>query len=372
MRLFFFLLVCFTVAIQAGQSQEIVRIGLLEFSQAQTLKIRSVSGGFQWVNANGQILDTLTQSTRISIHNSQWKVNNLPLEHHLILQPIVPGSVLSIQSVHAGYRQVKGILHLFADSEVRCILETSLESYLPGVLVAEAGKGHVPSFYEAQAIVSRTYTIQSMGRHQLEGYDLCNSVHCQVFQGVSTINDTILSAVMSTRDLVLVDEEKHPITAAFHSNCGGHTQGSEAVWQHALPYLKGVPDTFCLTYPHSHWEQLIDAIAWRDWLQSKSGDASPPSQWLHTNRESFLMNREDAIRTSQARKEFGFRSGFFITLNEGDSIRVIGRGFGHGVGMCQEGAMGRAKANHDAWEILSHYYQNVSLTPWQNAQIQRD
>ena len=370
MRLFSCLLVCLTVAIQTGQSQDIVRIGLVDFSKAQSLKIRSVSGGYHWLNATGQVLDTLTESTQIFIQDKQWKGNNISLENHLILQPIVPGSVLSIQSVHTGYRQVSGVLHLFADSEVRCILETPLEAYLPGVLVAEAGKGHFPDFYEAQAIVSRTYTVQSMGRHRLEGFDLCNSVHCQVFQGISTVNDTILSAVMSTRDLILIDANSHPITAAFHSNCGGHTQGSEAVWQHALPYLKGVQDSFCLTYPHSHWEQLIDAKAWQNWLHSKSGDSLPPGQWLPTERESFLMNREDAIRTSQARKAFGFRSGFFITLNEGDSIRVIGRGFGHGVGMCQEGAMGRAKANHDAWDILSHYYHKVSLTPWQNAQLE--
>ena len=368
-HLFFFLLMSGSCPWRTIHSQEFVRIGLSDFSDISSVDIRIVSGGFRWLDANGTVLDTLKKSVRLEWHNDLWMVPTLPSERHFILQPIVPGSILSLQSQQTGYRQVQGILHFFADAKTRCVLEVSLESYLPGVLVAEAGKGHAPSFYEAQSIVSRTYTIQGMGRHQLEGFDLCSEVHCQVFKGISTVNDTILSAVMSTRDLILVDEDNQPIVAAFHSNCGGHTQGAEAVWQHALPYLTGVQDSFCLTYPHSHWEQLIAADSWRNWLRSESGDSTPPRQWLPTKRESFLMKREDAIRTAKAREFFGFRSGFFIALDEGDSTRIIGRGFGHGVGLCQEGAMGRAIAQHDAWDILSHYYHSVSLTPWQNAEI---
>ena len=371
MRAFSLILLVVTGLMKTAQSQEFVRIGLSDFSNVEAIDIRTISGGFQWIDADGSVLDTLTRSAHLTIRNDQWNLPNLPSKRHLILQPIIPGSVLSIYTAQTGYRQVQGVVHLFADSKIRCILETPLESYLPGVLVAEAGKGHAHAFYETQAIVCRTYTVQAMGRHLLDGFDLCNEVHCQVFQGMSTVNDTILSAVMSTRDLILVDHSRRPITAAFHSNCGGHTQGSEAVWQHALPYLVGVPDSFCLTYPHSHWEQVIDANAWRNWLRSKTGDSIPPSQWLPTKRESFLMDQEDAIRTAQAREVFGFRSGFFIALDEGDSTRIIGRGFGHGVGLCQEGAMGRARAQHDTWEILSHYYRNVTLTTWQDANVNR-
>ena len=349
------------------RGQEYVRIGLSDFSGVESFNIQIISGAYQWVDSHGIVLDTLIDPVSLSIRDNQWEVGNLRPQQHLILQPILPGSVLRIQSAKTGYRQMQGILHFFANSQSRCILETPLELYLPGVLVAEAGKGHAPGFYEAQAIVSRTYTVQAMGRHQPEGFDLCSDVHCQVYKGISTVNDTILSAVMSTQDIILVDHEKKPITAAFHSNCGGHTQGSEAVWQHALPYLRGVEDPFCLTYPHSHWERLIETDAWTSWIRAKSGNSATPNQWLPKKRESFLMNREDAIKTAQAREAFGFRSGFFIALDEGDSTRIIGRGFGHGIGMCQEGAMGRAEANHDAWDILSHYFYGVTLTTWQEA-----
>jgi stage II sporulation protein D len=363
--LLFFFQIC---RIPSTQCQEFVRIGLNDFSDSKTLNLHVISGGYRWLDASGMVLDTLNHSIAMVLEGDRWQISNLPSHQHMILQPILPGSKLSIQTAESGYRQMQGLVHFLANSSTRCIVEVPLETYLPGVLAAEAGKGHSPSFYEAQAIVCRTYTVQAMGRHKMEGFDLCSEVHCQVFKGIGTVNDTILSAVMSTRDLILIDQNQKAITAAFHSNCGGHTQGAEAVWQHSLPYLRGVEDSFCLTYPHSHWEQVIEKEAWGNWIRSKSGNTEIPSQWLPRKRESFLMNREDAIRTAQARKAFGLRSSFFIALDEGDSTRIIGRGFGHGVGLCQEGAMGRAKAGHNAWEILSHYFQDVRLSPWQETQ----
>ena len=171
----FHLLVFFTWACGlygTTRGQEYVRISLSDFSGVESFNIQIVSGAYQWVDSRGMVLDTLTDPVSLSIRNNLREVGKLRPQQHLILQPIVPGSALRIQSTKTGYRQMQGILHFFANSQSRCILETPLELYLPGVLVSEAGKGHAPGFYEAQAIVSRTYTVQSMGRHQSEGFDL--------------------------------------------------------------------------------------------------------------------------------------------------------------------------------------------------------
>ena len=147
MRLFFCLLVCLTVAIQTGRSQDIVRIGLVDFSKTKTLKIRSVSGGYHWLNATGQVLDTLTESTQLSIQDKQWKGNNLPLEKPFDL------------TTHPAWKCIKhsvspppdtdrsaGVLHLFADSQIRCILETPIRSVPAWCFGRRSGQRPFPKF----------------------------------------------------------------------------------------------------------------------------------------------------------------------------------------------------------------------------------
>lgn len=368
-RILFIALLAGVSMLSAARAQELVKVGLLELSNASSFTCSSASGAHRLISPTGDFAQTISGKLTVRRQSGKLSVSGLPDQTHLIIQPLIDGSLLRVSVPGKGLRKMPGLVHLFIhNGSIRCVLETPLEAYLPGVVVAEGGKGHAPNYYQAQSIVCRTYTIQALGRHAIEGFDVCDGVHCQVFKGVSTVNDTIREGVWATRDLILVDEQKQPIVAAFHSNCGGHTQGAEAVWQRAVPYLAGVSDAFCLTYPHSHWEQLISTQKWSDWLESERGYESEIDNWLPTKRSAFLMDSVDAIRTARARSAFGFRSGFFIALEEGDSTRVIGQGFGHGVGFCQEGAMGRAAAGHGVWEILKHYYRGVSLLPWQESE----
>ena len=342
-----------------------VRIGLFDSALPRALVLESLDGAYQVLNRAGQVIDTLDGRWSIQVHPSQpgmWEHAGKAYPY-AYFRPLVAGSRLRIDPagpVHAQHHP--GSLHLLREGDkLRCILDVALDAYLVGVLSAEAGKGHHPEFYRAQAIVSRTYTLTSMQRHAGQGFNLCDAVHCQAYHGISNVNDAQRDAVRSTSGLVLLDRQGAPITAAFHSNCGGQTQGAENVWQRPLPYLVGVQDTFCLAMPHCQWEKTVPMSQWDAWLQAQPGPAPASLQFLPTDRVNDLPDDRAQIRAAEVRKAFALRSSYFVTLAQGDTVRFIGKGFGHGVGMCQEGAMNRARHGATAHEILHTYYTGVKI-----------
>lgn len=346
-----------------GQSPEpALRVGLNGGAVMSGWKIRVPEVSYQRLNAQGEVLDTLDSGVWLSLTASaDWLSGSetyaflrpLDMRGRIELKPPDGASQLHPGALHLDNRQGKGF---------RVILETQMERYLPGVLSAETGKGHAPSFYEAQAIVSRTYTTRSQHRHRLEGFHVCDQVHCQVYHGITTCTPDMYQAVSRTRNKILIDEQGVPITAAFHSNCGGHTQGAEAVWQVALPYLRCIRDTFCARGVHSHWEREISGHDWRTWLSDqRGGNEHGPSSMFPRERAPHLLDSTAAIRAAAARSAFDLPSAFFVAMDHGSHVELVGQGFGHGIGMCQEGAMARAQDGASCWDILSAYFQGVHL-----------
>ncbi len=342
-----------------------VRIGLFDSALPRALVLEPLDGAYQVLNRAGQVIDTLEGRWSIQVHPSQpgkWEHDGQALDY-AYFRPLVADSRLRIDPagpMHAQHHP--GGLHVLREGDkLRCILDVALDDYLVGVLSAEAGKGHHPEFYRAQAIVSRTYTLTSIQRHAGQGFNLCDAVHCQAYHGISNANEIQRDAVRSTSGLVLLDRQGAPITAAFHSNCGGQTQGAENVWQRPLPYLVGVQDTFCLAMPHCQWEKSVPMSQWEAWLQAQPGPAPASLQFLPTDRVNDLPDDRATIRAAEVRKAFALRSSYFVTLAQGDTVRFIGKGFGHGVGMCQEGAMNRARHGATAHEILHTYYSGVKI-----------
>lgn len=245
--------------------------------------------------------------------------------------------------------------------------DAALERYVAGVTEAESGGGQLKEYYKVQAIIARTYALANMNRHSSEGFNVCDEVHCQAYHGVSRFEPLIPEATWETKDQVLVDPEIRLITAAFHSNCGGHTLNAEHVWSKPLPYLVGRPDTFCLVMPHSHWEKTVPKHHWINYLEKQRGSdvneeedslvvAYYPKERKHYFDDS-LMN----LRMTSIRRDMDLRSAFFVIEDEGEHVRFTGRGFGHGVGLCQEGAMRMARLGYDHGDILHFYYKEVHL-----------
>lgn len=349
------LLTAALLLVAAAGSGQAVRVGVWHGHEPKSFEVYTWAGGYELADADGRILDTLRGTWTVAREGAAWRIGD-----HLLpavcLRPFLPESVLWVRRPGIAAEHHPGALCLGGTAErPRCVLETSVERYLPGVLSAETGRGHALEFYRAQAIVARTYTAEAVARiprHPGEGIDVCDGVHCQAYHGTATGSDTLRLGVASTRGLVALDSTGFPITAAFHSNCGGMTRGSEDVWHTALPYLVARPDSFCLNAPHSRWEKSASADAWRRFLAAQDApDAAA------------LTPRERAT----ARTTFGLRSARFDVEVQGSQVRFMGLGFGHGVGLCQEGAMARARSGADAAAILDAYFYGVRLDVWPTA-----
>jgi stage II sporulation protein D len=242
-----------------------------------------------------------------------------------------------------------------------------LEAYTAGVVQAEAGREHHQEYYKLQSVSCRTYALTNQRKHLLDGFELCDGVHCQVYHGRCS-NDSIKLAVDATRSLVLVDQDIRIIHATFHSNCGGETVNAEDLWSKSEPYLRATRDTFCLGAPHATWKRTLSRSEWLGYLQRRHGlDAADTVRlsallnYVPRCRDLYLGNTTPGIPLKHVREDLKLRSTYFSVRSEGDKVELAGRGFGHGVGLCQEGAMRMAKAGRSYMDILRHYFTDVHL-----------
>lgn len=238
------------------------------------------------------------------------------------------------------------------------------ESYIAGVVKAEGGSGRHPEYFKTQAVIARTYMYGHLNRHALDGFDLCDDVHCQAFNGL-TSDSLIIRATLDTKDQIIIGPDSQPITAAFHSNCGGETMASENLWLRSYPYLKKVKDPYCISSRNSRWSKSISVKDWIDYLK-KSGmkPAQADNARLNFEQPVRMINYKAGSFTipfNQIRTDLGLRSSFFSVKVKGDSVILSGRGYGHGAGLCQEGAMVMAAKGFDYRKIIGFYYKGVTI-----------
>ena len=334
-----------------SQPESIITVGLEDFHGSTEVRCQAVRGGFEWMTVlSGQMqsagkLDGIHSMAKTNRGYTLTTGTGSIESAYFILRPVNNLGRVRLISAATGYRQYTGAVHFYWHANQWYVaLETELEEYVAGVLVSEVGKGHAPELYTAHAAVSRTYALNTYGRHRLAGYDVCDQVHCQAFDGISTVNDTIRQGCRASRHLVICDRLGRPIPAAFHSNCGGTTRSSRAVWQKASPHLVPVHDGACAHGAHAQWEKAISTNDWEDWQ---------------------IQRANEPVNHAESREKFGLPSDRFDVRVDGEAVKLSGRGFGHGVGMCQEGAISRAQNGASAWAILSTYYQEIRLRPLQ-------
>lgn len=253
-------------------------------------------------------------------------------------------------------------------SGLKLLNKVDIEDYVAGVVESEGGPRNSSEYYKLQAILCRTYSLNNMRKHEVDSFNLCDQVHCQAYKG-KTNNTNILNAVYDTKGLVIVDDDLNLISATFHSNCGGQTVNSEDVWLLSASYLRSVKDTFCLRMPNAKWQKKIEAKDWLNYLSSKFN--FPVSDSLSTlkalsyaqanGRELFFIDKYFNIPLKTIRTDMQLKSTYFSLEQGNDSVIFNGRGYGHGVGLCQEGAMRMAQYGISFKEIINFYYTKVHL-----------
>jgi len=254
------------------------------------------------------------------------------------------------------------------DGGIRLVNEILLDNYIAGVTEAEAGSRSSLEFYKVQAILARTFALAHINKHAEEGFSLCDQVHCQAYFGKPR-ELRIFSAIEATKNKVVVDENLNLIVAAFHSNSGGQTANSEDVWGSKTTYLRSVNDSFSIAMPNARWERKMLTEDWLSYLKLKHnypvddpGAKEAALNFRQDDRKIFLEGNEFKVPLKGVRQDLQLKSTFFsIRPLSRDSIIFTGKGYGHGLGMCQEGAMCMGKRGYSYEQILNFYYQNIML-----------
>jgi stage II sporulation protein D len=254
------------------------------------------------------------------------------------------------------------------ESGIRVINEIELDNYIAGVTEAEAGSRSALEFYKIQSVLARTFALAHINKHVTEGFSLCDQVHCQAYFGRPR-DMSIYKAIDLTRDQVVVDDNLNLIVAAFHSNSGGQTANSEDVWGSKTPYLRSIVDSFSMNMPNARWERKILVEDWLSYLKIKHrfpvDDASSKKAALNFSQDTrkiYLEANNVRVPLKNVRVDFQLKSTFFdIRQINKDTILFSGHGYGHGLGMPQEGAMRMVKLGYNYRQVLKFYYQEVQL-----------
>lgn len=318
-----------------------------------------------------------------------------------------PVDTLVLESSGHGYagwsgRWYRGTFLIFTSqpSGVTLVNDVDMESYLESVLPHEIGTPPESDFeaVKAQAVAARSYTLSYLGRRAALGFDLYASVEDQVYGGIARENEQSLRALRATKGEVLVNAGE-PIRALYSSACGGRTANVEDVWPWPwTPYLRSVRDVddsgdhdYCAASANYRWREEWDAATFmamlRQYGPQEGGALSVLAGDLLDVRVKTRARcgrvQELAITTTDGdwilrgdRTRWGLRrpggdailrSSFFkigvIRDRDGkpEQVVVSGAGNGHGIGLCQFGALGMARAGKGYREILSHYYKSTSI-----------
>lgn len=244
-----------------------------------------------------------------------------------------------------------------------------MEVYLLGIIGAEMPAEWPIEALKAQAVASRTYALYRLmnARAANRSFDLSSTVVSQVYRGAEVMGPSTKAAVESTRGQVL-SYDREFVEALFHSTCGGHTLSSRSHFGGARPYLAGRPCPWCRSSERYRWNTKMKWSTVAKKLES-AGVALAPVRNLRRDSEAKKVRLEDRrgkryINARTVRKALGWTGLYserFRADKKGPEVHFEGRGYGHGVGMCQWGAKGMAEVGKTYKEILAYYYQGTRL-----------
>jgi stage II sporulation protein D len=299
------------------------------------------------------------------------------------------------RSLAVGGVRYRGRFELVADERgITAINVVHLEDYLLGVVPLEIGPRTIEeeAAIEAQAVAARTYAVAHLGGHDEFGFDLYGTVADQVYGGLDAERLEATDAVRATAGLILTHDGL-PIRAYYHSTCGGETAAVQEVMDRdPAPYLRPVSDRapdgsdWCSISPRYRWSETRSPADLngrvRDEVAKMFGER--PSAIGTISELSILRRTESgrvgtlAIRGPESELvldrldiRFALRDGegrilgstdFDLQAQSDGGVRIEGRGFGHGAGMCQWGAIARSRAGQTMEEILATYYPGAALT----------
>ncbi len=245
-----------------------------------------------------------------------------------------------------------------------------LETYLLGIVGSEMSPRWPIESLKAQAVAARTYAMQRrmMMRAANKRYDLASSVLSQVYKGAERIRPSVIRAVRETRGEVLAYRH-NLVEALFHSTCGGKTVAAHEAFGNRVPYLKPKTCEWCRPSSRFRWRVNLPISEVSNRLRRAGLTKSKLTKFERGNHAHVVATngrKRYRLPPREVRKALGFSklySSRFTAKTKSGRVHVHGRGFGHGVGMCQWGARGMALEGKSYREILTYYYSGASVRP---------
>ena len=349
-----------------------MEIGLFHTKKISQVTIIPVSGEYE-LYGDTTFLKTINQGEVITVSISGNLVKLVSNEavnrkfRELKLIPKVNNS--SLKYTIAGVKSRKyrdGAIFRAHKSRLKIINSVTMNNYLSGVIESEGGGGKHIEYYKVQALMSRTYALKNLKRHEKSGFQLCDGVHCQAYHSELRFTPVISEAVAETEGEILVDSKNKLVTTYFSANCGGEICDASYVWNTSVWYVQPFVDTFCVNTRQATWTKKIKKSVWKKFIENEYGVYEENlGEWFYNfeqdQRKAFYIHPSLGIPLRDLRKKFRLKSTFFSTSLEGDYVVLEGRGFGHGVGLCQEGAMGMANNGYNYDQIARFYFNGLRV-----------
>ncbi|MFH1577499.1 MAG: SpoIID/LytB domain-containing protein [Candidatus Omnitrophota bacterium] len=343
------------------------------------------------------------ENGKIQLRDQEGNMLLVDLVNPFLIKNKSEGYVISIFDIPLGEgnfwagwydQQYRGMIEVIPqdDHSLQLLNLVNLEEYLYGVLPSEMPANWPQQSLEAQAIAARTWALRNKTRHNHEGFNFCNTVHCQVYKGVTTETLATNKAVDDTAGIMLTVNNQL-IDIFYSNNCGGFTRNgvSDSLsldFKFPLSplqledWLKGEPEAFCnLAASKSasfRWMRLYKHKELQAMLSESGVDLGEIISIIPQERsdsghlisiaikgvdDTQIIKGENSIR-----KIFGNlrSSAFKIEVkynqqNQPEEFIFYGGGFGHARGLCQLGVKGMALKGYNYLEILRHYYPGVEI-----------
>ena len=348
-----------------------IRVGLFYGNNVQSVVFSVVEGEYM-LSGDGRLIAVVRKSTMLHIEMSgSGLVVSDTLQSYgtymrLEFKGVSGNNVFQVKPVFPSLPSKESDDNLIIgmrDRSLQLINLLDLEKYIPGTVEAEGGSNAGIEYYKAQAVITRTFAVKNFTRHATQGFNLCDGVHCQSFKGKSHMNRLIYDAVSQTANKILADESGNPIMTAYHANCGGITCSASMAWNKDLPYLTSVHDPFCDRSSQRDWTKSIPLADWNKYLSNNGipvGSANLQAITI-TGRQKYLYPEKQKISMTQLRDDFKLKSSFFTIEESSGTVILHGHGYGHGVGLCQDGAIEMARVGYTYNDILMFYFHGVTL-----------
>jgi len=358
-------------------------IGVMRSYSVSKVQFSHLSGNYVVYGDSGKVCEIrASQSIQLKRNGEKIQViqGGRSLGSHSVveLKEVNRSSSLKLKCLSPGThkeRKYKNDFRIFPEgnSSLTVVNLVEMDNYLAGVIESEGGGGKDLEYYKVQAIISRTYALDHLGKHAKEGFHLCDRVHCQAYHNMLRYTPDIGEAVSSTEDLIMIGPELKLAKSFFFANCGGQTSESDFVWNTAVSYCRSVKDTFCLHSRQATWTKKISKSNWRNYLVNQFGYPENDSllgslmyNFNQPNRDAFYHVPHLGIPLRDLRTKFKLKSTWFSCHPEGDYVVLEGHGFGHGVGLCQEGAMRMARNGYSYHQILNFYFTGIDIMSYQD------